>query len=63
MEEGAQSDGTYLMTLSPRQAALMRAIRDLNPDLRHTLEIEFRGIEPWKVTSIKEHMSVDLNMK
>ena len=45
---------------SERQLALIAAIQKLNPDRRHTLKIECRGTEPWKISSMVEHLDIDL---
>ncbi len=49
-----------MSTLTTRQTSLIRLIQGLDPDLRHTLEIECRGTEPWKVAVVKEHRDVQL---
>ncbi len=49
-----------LKPISERQLALIAAIQDLNPDRRHTLKIECRGTEPWKISSMVEHLDIEL---
>jgi hypothetical protein len=46
--------------ISERQLALIAAIQKLNPDARHTLKIECRGTEPWKISAMVEHLDVEL---
>jgi hypothetical protein len=46
--------------LSERQQALIDLIRGLDPDRRHTLTIECRGSEPWRVAEHVEHRDTEL---
>lgn len=54
-EEGGKRDSK----LTYRQKALMDVIRSLDPDQRHTLKIECRGTEPWKLDRVSEQLDAD----
>ena len=49
-----------LAPLTERQEALIRVIQDLDPDLRHTITVQCRGTEPWKLDLVVEHRDIEL---
>jgi hypothetical protein len=52
--------GASMTALTERQRMLIALIQSLDPDLRHTVEIECRGTEPWSVSVIKERRDIQL---
>lgn len=59
-DDEAKRFGSGMAELTERQRMLMAVIQSLDPDLRHTLEIECRGTEPWNVSVIKERRDIQL---
>jgi hypothetical protein len=57
-ETGKTASG--VAALSERQRMLIEVIQTLDPALRHTLEIECRGTEPWNVSVIRERRDIQL---
>ena len=55
-----EEEGGGPVTLSDRQKSLIRIVQSLDPELRHTLQIECRGTEPWKLSKIQEHMDIKI---
>ena len=54
-EDGGKRDPK----LTYRQKALLDVIRSLDPDQRHTLKIECRGTEPWKLDRVSEQLDAE----
>lgn len=49
------------LRLTERQQSLISVIQSLDPQQRHTLEIECRGTEPWTVSKVTEHLNIRLS--
>ena len=49
-----------LAPLTDRQNALIRVIQALDPELRHTITLQCRGTEPWKLERVVEHRDIEL---
>lgn len=48
------------LKLTERQRMLIEVIQKLDSGLRHTIEIECRGTEPWNISVIKERRDIQL---
>jgi hypothetical protein len=62
VKEGA-SPAAENRPVTGRQQALIHVIQSLDPAMRHTLQIECRGTEPWNISKVLEHLNIRIEPK